>query len=64
MLLSTDYSDLPNNFAANPIISFKQDSKDLNPRSLANTQFLNSTNALTILTSSNAPERFKVYKRS
>ena len=35
----------------------KQDSKDLNPRLLANTpQSLNSTNALTILTSSNAPE--------
>ena len=39
---------------------FKQDSKDLNPRSLANTlQSLNSTKALTILTSSNAPETLK-----
>ena len=39
---------------------FKQDSKDLNPRWLANTpQSLNSTNALTISTSSNAPETLK-----
>ena len=39
----------------------KQDSKDLNPRSLANTpQSLNSTNALTISTSSNAPESVQI----
>ena len=42
------------------MFQFKQDSKDLNPRSLANTpQSLNSTNALTISTSSNAPETLK-----
>jgi hypothetical protein len=46
-------------------IKEKQDSKDLNPRSLAKTpQSLNSTNALKISTSSNAPETFKVYKCS